>query len=805
MNDDINDQRYTIEQTSVHNRSFGQVLRSKAWLMATASLLVVTVSVAVYPNLPRTYNSSAMVLLQPTDQAGQPIIGRSAVNALDENEIQAYEDILSSRPMLETVIDKLHLVDDPEFNTALQTSRFDSWKQRLRSWLLIPPMAVDEGVEANLRKHLSITRDHKSYAMQVGFWSSEPTKSAAMANALADAFVTNRLTNKLVFQQHFAAELERRQAGLAANVAGSELRVHMFKVQSGLIHQSQHDALEHQLTTFSDQYAQATSTAASAEDHAKNLLDMQRLGTLDSAPEVLASSVIRNLKERLITLTSGTGTGQTTGGISATPEKLNELKQLISVEAQRIVRSVQVEAQLARSHAEILRLQISAIDKEIITWKESERQLESLEREADVDRVALKDTMTQLRQQGSIMAALRSDADIISTAVVSSRPAFPNLMFYAVGTLFMAILVAGVAVADPYKGNISASIIKAPRIRKHVTPDVFDKLIPSRTRSRRWSVRRNAMASMRPNGLQYSPGQCPLCGRANRRSSRETISMQSTETVSVLMTTYHGERADRLACSLESMFSQTRAADEFVLVIDGEVGAAQEAVVSQYAQDRRIPSFKVVRLPKNVGLGSALAAGTECCTGAWIMRMDSDDVSVPNRTEVQLAYLRQHPETDLIGGWAEEFNENAPTARVRIKTAPVDEGDLLRKLRWRNVIVHPSVMLRSSVVRQVGGFQGRFLYLEDWDLFVRIALSKARLIVLPQVLLRMSAGQAQASRRGGWRYAMSNLRFHTFCWRSGFMPFHQYIAIAPAYLGFRLVGSTMRQHLYRFVRVPKIP
>ena len=443
MSDDVSGHFDT--QTSVpSSRSFGQIVRSKIWLMVFASLVVVTASVLAYPVLPRTYKSSAMVLLQPTDQAGQPIIGRSTMNALDENEIQAYEDILSSRPMLETVIDKLHLINDPEFNTALQTSRFDSWKQRLRSWLLIPPMAVEEGVEANVRKHLFVSRDHKSYAMQVGFWSTDPAKSAAMANALADAFVANRLSNKLLFQQHFAGELERRQAGLAANVAQSELRVHAFKVQSGLIHQSQHDALEHQLATFSDQYAQAMSIAATTEDHAKNLLEMQRVGTLDSAPEVLASPVIRDLKERLITLTSGTGTGPTTGGISATPEKLNELKQLISVEAQRIVRAAQAEAQLARDHAEILRLQIKAIDGEIIAWKESERQLESLQREVDADRAVLKDTMAQLRQQGSIMAALRSDADIISTAVVTSRPAFPNLMLYAVGTLFVVILVSGI-------------------------------------------------------------------------------------------------------------------------------------------------------------------------------------------------------------------------------------------------------------------------------------------------------------------------------------------------------------------------
>ena len=73
-------------------------------------------------------------------------------------------------------------------------------------------------------------------------------------------------------------------------------------------------------------------------------------------------------------------------------------------------------------------------------------------------------------------------------------------------------------------------------------------------------------------------------------------------------------------------------------------------------------------------------------------------------------------------------------------------------------------------MRRVGGFRGRFPYLEDWDLFVRMALADARLIVLPQVLVRVSTSHDQAARRGGWRYAISDLRFRTFCWRSGFLP-----------------------------------
>jgi glycosyltransferase involved in cell wall biosynthesis len=269
-------------------------------------------------------------------------------------------------------------------------------------------------------------------------------------------------------------------------------------------------------------------------------------------------------------------------------------------------------------------------------------------------------------------------------------------------------------------------------------------------------------------------------------------------TVSVLITTYYGERPERLARSLESMYGQTVPADELVLVVDGPIDIDQEAVITHYVLDRRIPQTRVVRLSINSGLGNALAVGQDCCSGDWIMRMDSDDVAVPDRTEAQLAYLREHPDVDLIGGWAEEFFDDSP--ETRLKTAPADPVALVRTLRWRNVIVHPSVMIRTSALRQVGGFRGRFVYLEDWDLFVRLALARAKFAVLPRVLVRVNTSRAQAGRRGGWQYVRSDVRFRTFCWRSGFLRFREYAVITPAFIGYRLAGGLVRDQLYRFVR-----
>ena len=106
----------------------------------------------------------------------------------------------------------------------------------------------------------------------------------------------------------------------------------------------------------------------------------------------------------------------------------------------------------------------------------------------------------------------------------------------------------------------------------------------------------------------------------------------------------------------------------------------------------------------------------------------------------------------------------------------------------------------SLCVATVGGFRGQFPYLEYWDLFVRLALAGARLVVLPKVLVTVNTSRDQVARRGDWRYAMGDIRFRTFCWRSGFLRLRQYVAIVPAFLGYRLAGGTLRNYLYRIVR-----
>jgi uncharacterized protein involved in exopolysaccharide biosynthesis len=411
-------------------RSFGVGLRVKLFFLPLLGTAVVLASLAIYPLLPRSYEATALVLLQATDRNGQPDYERSGRNALDENAIQAYSDILAARPLLLTIAS--HHLNDPEFNTTLRPSH--SWLMGARSWLPSSLITPRETIEDTLRKHLIIRRDRKSYVLQVGFSSIDPNKAADMANTLVTAFVADQQTSKQRFQNEFVEQLRQRSAELEAKYRASEAAMNSYLIESGLIHKGERISAERRLETFSVQFAQATTDARTAEDRARTLLEMQRRGTLDGAPEVISSPVIRAVKERIMLLNSSaspTGTALTA---------MTDIRTAISGEAERIVRASQTEATILRQRADTLRDEINRIDTQLTAWHEADRQLAELQRTVDLDRTVLQDAMAQLRVQTGRAAMLRPDVEVISPAVAPVRPAFPDPFRYVAGTLLLVLI-----------------------------------------------------------------------------------------------------------------------------------------------------------------------------------------------------------------------------------------------------------------------------------------------------------------------------------------------------------------------------
>ena len=170
---------------------------------------------------------------------------------------------------------------------------------------------------------------------------------------------------------------------------------------------------------------------------------------------------------------------------------------------------------------------------------------------------------------------------------------------------------------------------------------------------------------------------------------------------SVVMSVYKNETVENFEAAFNSIINQTAPPEEIVLVRDGPVGELMQTAIDTKVKENDIVTY--VPLQENMGLGNALKEGIKRARNELVARMDSDDISVPNRFELQLKIFEQCPEIDMVGGQVSEFIENIDFP-VGKREVPEKHEDIIKYLKKRNAFNHPSVMYKKSAVLKAGNY-----------------------------------------------------------------------------------------------------
>ncbi|MCC4323955.1 glycosyltransferase [Limosilactobacillus reuteri] len=214
---------------------------------------------------------------------------------------------------------------------------------------------------------------------------------------------------------------------------------------------------------------------------------------------------------------------------------------------------------------------------------------------------------------------------------------------------------------------------------------------------------------------------------------------------SVLMSVYKREKPEYLDEALSSIENQTIIPTEIILVEDGPIPIELKKVIIKHKK-KWGNSFKDIVLEKNQGLAAALRLGTEYVSTNWIARMDSDDISVPNRFEFQLKEILKNPNLAIVGGQIKEFALNINNV-VGQREVPISQNLICDFIKWRSPFNHPTVMLNKKIVKKVGGYIS-FGNLEDYYLWTRIIANNYNVKNISDVLVYMRVDDGMYSRRG---------------------------------------------------------
>ena len=186
---------------------------------------------------------------------------------------------------------------------------------------------------------------------------------------------------------------------------------------------------------------------------------------------------------------------------------------------------------------------------------------------------------------------------------------------------------------------------------------------------------------------------------------------------SFLVSVYSKEIPLYFKQSIQSMLDQTFFPSEIIIVKDGPLTSELNQILDTYCS--KFPGiFNVINLEKNYGLGYALNIGIQYVKNDYIARMDSDDISLPNRIETQLTRMVEDEKIVLIGSNVIEFNEKNPKINS-IRKVPSQYKDIIKFSKKRSPFNHPTVIFKKNIIDKIGGYPN-LRRKEDLEFFLRI-------------------------------------------------------------------------------------
>lgn len=270
--------------------------------------------------------------------------------------------------------------------------------------------------------------------------------------------------------------------------------------------------------------------------------------------------------------------------------------------------------------------------------------------------------------------------------------------------------------------------------------------------------------------------------------------MLDTTNYSVLMSVYKKEVPEYLIISLDSMLAQTIKPSEIVLVKDGPLTDELDKVIEDYSY-KNPGVFNIVVSPNNVGLGAALHLGTDHCKYELVARMDSDDISLPERCEKQLAVFEHNPDLDIVGTMSSDFIDN-PEKIISTRIVPVNQKDIYEFAKRRSPFNHISVMFKKSSVQKCGGYS-ELRRNQDADLFGRMMFSGCKAYNINEVLVLARMTETRKVRRKEWSNVKGNIDIvHNF-WKMGYASFFDYLIVSIAQIILFVCPVRLQQLIYK--------
>ncbi|MEK7497296.1 MAG: glycosyltransferase [Patescibacteria group bacterium] len=210
--------------------------------------------------------------------------------------------------------------------------------------------------------------------------------------------------------------------------------------------------------------------------------------------------------------------------------------------------------------------------------------------------------------------------------------------------------------------------------------------------------------------------------------------------ISVLMPVYNSQKY--LSTSIESILSQTFRDFEFIIVDDGSVDDSLSLISDYKKKDKRII---VLHSRHNVGTSRSLNKGLSVAKSDYIVRMDADDWSYPNRLRTQYEYMKSHPKVGVSGGSIEVCDKNLKVINKR--KYPLSDDNARKIIFCYSPFAHSATIWNTEMMKLVGGYNENIPLSQDCELYFKIGrLVKFGNVDATLIKLRTHRGSSSISK-----------------------------------------------------------
>jgi polysaccharide biosynthesis transport protein len=437
-------------------RNIWSVLWAGKWTIALTTIGAVALAAAFVLLAPHKYTATTQILIDPMDlRAAQnelaPAIPQSDAAVL---QVESQARVITSDNVLRRVVAELNLDQDPEFSHGALAQQHPAIA------------ALNE-----LQKHVQVKRAERTYVVDISVTSTDPAMAARIANAIAQAYLTEQTEVRADAARQVSQQLSARLKELEDKVRVSEQKVEAYKAAHNIVGANGELVNEQQLSNLNAQLATARARTADAKARLDQVESVQKAKTeIGVFPEALQSQTISQLRSQYAEIMrreaeQKASLGERHPAVIELEAESARLQKLIDDEVNRIAQSARADYERAKSNEDLAARNVDQLKNTAISTNDAMIGLRQLEREVQANRTVYEQSLVRSRETNEQERIDTKNIRIISKAdlpLTRSSPPSSMIVGLAAAMLGFATGVGIVVMRGASEGEAPPRPARSP-------------------------------------------------------------------------------------------------------------------------------------------------------------------------------------------------------------------------------------------------------------------------------------------------------------------------------------------------------